>query len=123
MAFAVETGGRISPAADDLLTRLASASAKHDRRRDRADRHRLQRWRAQLDAALQRGLAAALLSAHEAASGRPRRRPRPEDPLTIDENADRPASSSQSAAATANARAAATAFAAARQSAAPGAAA
>jgi len=118
MAFAVETWGRISLAADDLLTRLASAAAKYDRRRDYADRHRLQRWRAQLDAALQRGLAAALLSSHEAANGRPRRRPRPEDPLCVDEAADQRLHSSQPA--TANARAAAAT--AAPQQPAPGAA-
>ena len=59
--LAAETWGRLSQTAEEVLLRLNTAAAKYDRSRDRRDRHRLARWRAQVDATLQRGVVAAIL--------------------------------------------------------------
>ena len=77
--FAMETWGRLGPEADALLESLAAEAARHAHRRGQATVASafLRRWRATLDAALQKALAAALVSARCGLPGRAHRRFRP----------------------------------------------
>ena len=61
--FAVESWGRLGSTGEAVLEVLAAAAATLDRRRGREPRSRLQRWRAQVDGVLQRGVAHALEAA------------------------------------------------------------
>ena len=76
IAFAVETWGRLGEAAEELLPLLAEAATLRARRRgqDATAGSFLRRWRAMLDGCLQRGVAAALLSATHGLAGRPHKR-------------------------------------------------
>ena len=72
IAFAVETWGRLGESAEELLPLLAEAATLRARRRgqDATAGSFLRRWRAMLDGCLQRGVAAALLSATHGLAGR-----------------------------------------------------
>ena len=73
MAF--ETWGRLGEDGEALLTSLEAAAAERDRRTGRGSRGRLQRWRAQLDGVLQKGVARALESSRLGLPGyQPQRR-------------------------------------------------
>ena len=61
--FAVETWGRLGDQAEALLTHLAAAASRRDLLRGRVAVGRLQRWRATLDACLQKGVARAISAA------------------------------------------------------------
>ena len=75
--FCVEGWGRLGGQAEVVLELLAGAAGIHDRRRGRAAPTRLQRWRARVDAVVQRGLASALESARFGLPGQaPSRRKR-----------------------------------------------
>ena len=77
-AFAVETWGRLGQTAEELLTTLAAEATRHARRRGHVVTTGafMRKWRASLDASLQRGIAAALLSARCGMPGKPHRRHR-----------------------------------------------
>ena len=74
--FAVETWGRLDVAAEALLEDMAAAAARHDALRGRAPSQTgcLKRWRAAIDAVVQRGVAMSLLAARYGLPGRPARR-------------------------------------------------
>ena len=72
-----ETWGRWGPEAEDVLARLSAAASRRDHLRGASQTGRMQRWRARLDAVLQRGVVARLLSCSfglpgRRASGKPR---------------------------------------------------
>ena len=69
-----ETWGRLGEQAEQLLVVIAAAAARRAYRRGRTAGTELRRWRAQLDAALQRSVAAQLSSALHGLPGRARRR-------------------------------------------------
>jgi hypothetical protein len=71
--FAMETWGRLGPAAEALLESLAAEATRQSLRRGQATTASayLRRWRATLDAALQKAMAAALSSARCGLPGRP----------------------------------------------------
>jgi hypothetical protein len=71
-----ETWGRLSRDAEQILQTCASVAARQDHRRGRVPGNRLQRWRAQLDAALHRAIVAQQLSARWGLPGKPHRRRR-----------------------------------------------
>ena len=75
-AFSVETWGRLGLSAEELLATLAAEATRHARRRGHAATASsfLRRWRASLDASLQRGVAAALLAARCGLPGKPHKR-------------------------------------------------
>jgi len=77
-AFAVETWGRLRQTAEEMLTNLAAEATRHARRRGQAVTAGayLRKWRASLDACLQRGVAAALLAARCSLAGKPHHRHR-----------------------------------------------
>ena len=77
--LAHETWGRLGALAEDLLATAAAAATRDDHRRGRVPLHRLRRWRAQLDADLQRAVAAQHLSAVCGIPGRPHGRTLPVD--------------------------------------------
>ena len=77
--LAHETWGRLGTLAEDLLATAAAAAAREDHRRGRVPPHRLRRWRAQLDADLQRAVAAQHLSAVHGLPGRSHGRTLPVD--------------------------------------------
>ena len=68
--FAVETWGRLGEHAEALLTQLAAAASRRDLLRGRVAIGRLQRWRATLDACLQKGVARTLAAACYGLPGR-----------------------------------------------------
>ena len=72
IAFAVETWGRLGESAEELLPLLAEAATLRARRQgqDATAGSFLRRWRAMLHGCLQRGVAAALLSATHGLAGR-----------------------------------------------------
>ena len=74
-----ETWGRLGMQAETLLQTLAAAAARRAYRRGRVGGNDLRRWRAQLDATLQRSVAAQLISAHLGLPGRSRKRRSPLD--------------------------------------------
>ena len=57
-AFAVETWGRLGQTAEELLTTLAAEATRHARRRGHVVTTGafMRKWRASLDASLQRGI-------------------------------------------------------------------
>ena len=69
-----ETWGRLGSSAEALLARCAAAASRRSRRRGKEPGNCLRRWRAQLDAALMRGIATQLVSARCGVPGRARRR-------------------------------------------------
>ena len=69
--FPIEGWGRLGPSGEAVLELLAAAAATFDRRRGRAVGSRLQRWRAHIDAAVQRGISRALESSRFGLPGRP----------------------------------------------------
>ncbi|CAE8588718.1 unnamed protein product [Polarella glacialis] len=69
--FCVEGWGRLGAAGEAVLDLLAGAAAAHDRRRGRAAPSRLHRWRARIDAVVQRGLCRALEAARFGLPGEP----------------------------------------------------
>ena len=75
-AFAVETWGRLGESAEELLPRLAEVATLRARRQGQVATAGvfLRRWRATLDACLQRGVAASLLAARDGLPGRTHRR-------------------------------------------------
>ena len=75
-AFSVETWGRLGESAEELLPLLAESASLRARRRgqDATAGSFLRRWRAMLDGCLQRGVAAALLSATHGLAGKPHKR-------------------------------------------------
>ena len=74
--FVVETWGRMGPSAEALLESLAAEATRHARRRGQEATANafLRRWRASLDACLQRGLAQALHAARHGLPGRAHRK-------------------------------------------------
>ena len=77
--IAHETWGRLGDRAEQLLSICAAIAARKAHRRGRAPGNSLRRWRAQLDAALHRGIAAQLVAAREGLPGKKRRRTAPAD--------------------------------------------
>ena len=75
-AFALETWGRLGDSAEELLATLAAEATRHARRHGHAVTASsfMRRWRATLDACLQRGVAAALLAARCGLPGKSHRR-------------------------------------------------
>ena len=71
--FCIEGWGRLGTPGEAILEVLAAAAATSDRRRGRTATGRLPRWRAQVDAVFQRGIARALESARFGLPGRPAR--------------------------------------------------
>ena len=73
--FAVETWGRLGDTAEDPIQELAAEASRHARLRgfDSSARSFLTRWRASLDACLQRGMEKSLLAARRGLPGRARR--------------------------------------------------
>jgi hypothetical protein len=80
IGLAAETWGRWGNAAEALLVTLAGAAARHDHRRGRVPGPRLQRWRAQLDACLQRAVVHTMFSSRFGLAGRPLQRQQKEVP-------------------------------------------
>ena len=78
-----ESWGRLNDSAESLLDSAAASAARLDWRRGRPPGHRLQRWRAQLDADLQRAQARMQLAAVNGMPGRPHRRLLPVDLATL----------------------------------------
>ncbi|CAE8618940.1 unnamed protein product [Polarella glacialis] len=78
-AIAHETWGRLGAQAEQLLKTCAAVAARRAWRRGRAPGNCLRRWRAQLDAALRRGIAAQLAAARCGLPGKQRRRQAPAD--------------------------------------------
>ena len=78
-AIAHETWGRLGNHAEHLLLTCSAVAARRAYRRGRVSGNCLRRWRAQLDAALHRGVVAQLASAQHGLPGRPRRRTAPMD--------------------------------------------
>ena len=76
--FAMETWGRLDAEAESLLQQLAAAATLHARRRGQAATAGafLRRWRAILDACLQRSMAASLTAARLGLPGKPFQRRR-----------------------------------------------
>ena len=74
-ALVHESWGRLGEVAESLLMTAAEVAARLDWRRGRVPGQRLQRWRAQLDADLQRAQASMQLSAINGLPGRTHRRP------------------------------------------------
>jgi hypothetical protein len=70
--FPIEGWGRLGPSGEAVLEVLAAAAATFDRRRGREAKTRLQRWRARVDAAVQRGICRAHEGARFGLPGRPR---------------------------------------------------
>ena len=70
--FAVETWGRMGGRAEDLLQKLAAEAARHHCRRGQSTTAGtfMKRWRASLDATLQRGQAMSLIAARVGLAGR-----------------------------------------------------
>ena len=69
--FAVETWGRLDSGSEELLEELAAAATRREAMRGNAPAPGgcLKRWRAALDAVLQRGVASALLSSQFGLAG------------------------------------------------------
>ncbi|CAE8609268.1 unnamed protein product [Polarella glacialis] len=78
-AVAHETWGRLGSHAEEFLVTCAAVAARRAYRRGRAAGNCLRRWRAQLDAALHRGIAAQLVAARHGLPGRQRQRTAPAD--------------------------------------------
>jgi hypothetical protein len=74
-----ETWGRLGEQAELLLSVCAAVAARRAYRRGRATGNCLRRWRAQLDAALHRGVAAQLVAAREGLPGRRKHSAAPAD--------------------------------------------
>ena len=74
-ALVHEPWGRLGQAAESLLASAAESAARLDWRRGRIPGQRLQRWRAQLDADLQRAQAVMQNSAVNGLPGKPNKRP------------------------------------------------
>ena len=74
-ALVHESWGRLSDVAESLLMTAAEAAARLDWRRGRIPGQRLQRWRAQLDADLQRAQASMQYAAVNGLPGKAHRRP------------------------------------------------
>ena len=74
-----ETWGRLGAYAEHLLSTCSAVAARRAYRRGRVAGNCLRRWRAQLDAALHRGIAAQLVAAREGLPGRRRRTAAPAD--------------------------------------------
>ena len=74
--FALETWGRLGDDGENLLQFLAGAAAQHARWHGRAATASsfMRRWRASIDGALQRSLAAILAAGRNGLPGRPVRR-------------------------------------------------
>ena len=77
IAVAHETWGRLHSSAEELLAACAGIAARRDYRRGRPPGCHLRRWRAHLDAALHRSIAAQLVAARHGLAGRRRRRQAP----------------------------------------------
>ena len=75
--FCYETWGRLGDAGEALLQSLAAAAARYDYRRGHVTTGRLPRWRAQLDGALQKAVADAILASRFGTAGRAHRGQRP----------------------------------------------
>jgi len=75
-AFAMETWGRLGLSGEELLQALAAEAARHARRHGQTATAGafIRRWRATLDASLQRGVAAALTSSRCGLPGKTHRR-------------------------------------------------
>ena len=82
-----EAFGRAGDAAEQLLQILAAAYRRRAHRRGRACGMEIQRWRARLDATLQRGIAAQLVSARLGLPGRRTFRRRPLDMAAVEAGA------------------------------------
>ena len=78
-AVAHETWGRLGSSAEHLLATCAAVAARRAYRRGRTAGNCLKRWRAQLDAALHRSIAAQLVAARLGLPGRWKRRAAPAD--------------------------------------------
>ena len=78
-AAAHETWGRLGQVAENLLAHCAAAARCRVYRRGRAPGNYLRRWRAQLDAALMRGISAQLAASRFGIPGRACRHVRRED--------------------------------------------
>ena len=74
--FAIESWGRLGQHAEHLLESLAAEATRHAQRRgrDATAGSFLRRWRATLDAVLQKGIAKSLMSARQGLPGRPHMR-------------------------------------------------
>ena len=79
VALVHESWGRLNDAAESLLAAAAEAAARLDWRRGRTPGQRLQRWRAQLDADLQRAQVGMQHAAVQGLPGRAHKRPAPLD--------------------------------------------
>ena len=79
-----ESWGRLGLQAEAFLLACAGAAARRAHRRGRIAGGELRRWRARLDGALQRGVAAQLFSARHGLPGRAVRRRRPLDLTQLD---------------------------------------
>ena len=80
-----ETWGRLGERAEALLVLCAAAVTRRAHRRGRMPGNCLRRWRAQLDAALMRGVAAQLVSSRHGVPGRARKHLMPQDPARLEE--------------------------------------
>ena len=77
--IAHETWGRLGAQAEEFLAFCAAAARRRAHRRGRAAGTELRRWRACLDACLQKGVAMQLFAARHGAPGRPAHRRRTQD--------------------------------------------
>ena len=84
IAVAHETWGRLGEQAEQLLAACNAAATRQAYRRGRLPGNSLRRWRAQLDAALHRGIASQLVSARCGLPGRRRRRVAPIDVAVLE---------------------------------------
>ena len=88
-----ETWGRLGEEAERMLALCGSLATRRDHRRCRLPGNRMQRWRAQLDAALHRAVAAQIHSARNGLGGHAHRRKRPTDISALEANAAWPVDS------------------------------
>ena len=77
--FAIESWGRLGSGAEALLVHLSAAASQRDLRRGRVEVGRLQRWRARLDATVQKGIVRSLAAACEGLPGRAHQRRAPHE--------------------------------------------
>ena len=82
--FAVETYGRLGPQAEAFIETIAAAARKQAMRAGREPGRAQARWRAALDAALLRGIAAQLAAASDGLPGKQVRSRRPVDRTAIE---------------------------------------
>ena len=90
VALCHETWGRLGEEAERVLALCSAVAARRDYRRGRQPGQRMRRWRAQLDAALHKAVAAQLFSARCGLGGRPHRRRSPLDVSALEATAPWP---------------------------------